>query len=152
MLSEKKLSQRYERLFNQLQELLNKTEDKVSHMATVTAILHHKMPLFFWTGFYILKNDNLVVGPYQGPLACQVLVEKKGVCWAGVLEQKTIIVPDVHKFPGHISCDSRSNSEIVVPLINNKESVWAILDIDSLDFNYFSQIDKEWLEKIVKLI
>ena len=152
MLSEKKLSQRYERLFKQLQELLKKTEDTVSHMATVTAILHYKMPRFFWTGFYILKNGRLVVGPYQGPLACQVLGEKKGVCWAGVLEQKTIIVPDVHNFPGHIACDSRSNSEIVVPLINSKGSVWAILDIDSRDFNFFSQVDKEWLEKIIKLI
>ncbi len=152
MLSGKKLSQRYERLFKQLQELLKKTEDTVSHMATVIAILHHKMPRFLWTGFYVLKNDLLIVGPYQGPLACQVLGEKKGVCWASVLEQKTIIVPDVHKFPGHIACDSRSNSEIVVPLINSKGSVWAILDIDSRDFNFFSQVDKEWLEKIVTLI
>lgn len=146
------LKNRYQRIYNQLQELLDKTENKIARMATVAALLHSKMPQFFWTGFYILSDGELIVGPYQGPLACQVLEKKKGVCWAGVLGEKTIIVPDVHKFPGHIPCDSRSNSEIIVPLFNNLGRVWSVLDIDSQKFNTFSEVDKEWLEKIVKLI
>lgn len=146
------LEKRYMRIFQQLQELLQKTENLIARFATVTAILHHKMPHFFWTGFYILKDGELIVGPYQGPLACQVLEKKKGVCWAGILQKETIIVPDVHKFPGHIACDSRSNSEIVIPLFNNDNQAWAVLDVDSLKFDTFSDTDKEWLEKIVGLI
>ncbi len=152
MLNEESLKRRYERVYHQLQELLLKTENKAARMATVAALLHHKMPQFFWTGFYILTEGELIVGPYQGPLACQVLKKKKGVCWAGILQAKTIIIPDVHKFPGHIVCDSRSNSEIVVPLFNKEKEVWAVLDVDSRKLNTFSYIDKEWLEKIVKLI
>lgn len=152
MLTEESLKRRYERIYNQLQELLLKTENTIARMATVAALLHHKMPQFFWTGFYILAEGELIVGPYQGPLACQVLEKKKGVCWAGILQEKTIVVPDVHKFPGHIPCDSRSNSEIVVPLFNKEKEVWAVLDVDSQKLNTFSDIDKEWLERIVKLI
>ena len=102
----------------------------------------------------MLIDEELTIGPYQGPLACQVLEKKKGICWAGLEQKKTIIVPDVHKFPGHIACDSRSNSEIVVPLLdlNKDNQAWAVLDVDSQKFNAFSEIDKDWLEKIVKLI
>jgi len=121
-------------------------------MATVASLLHHKMPHFFWTGFYVLREGNLVVGPYQGPLACQVLEKNKGVCWAGVKGKKTIIVPDVHKFPGHIACDSRSNSEIVVPLSDDNGRIWAVLDVDSRRLDAFSDVDREWLEKIANLI
>jgi len=121
-------------------------------MATVIALLHHKMPYYFWTGFYILIGGELVVGPYQGPLACQVLEKNKGVCWAAVERKEVIIVPDVHKFPGHIPCDSRSNSEIVIPLFDKKNEVWAVLDVDSRKFDAFSEVDKEWLIKLVKLI
>jgi GAF domain-containing protein len=121
-------------------------------MATIAALLHNKMPHFFWTGFYLLEAGELVVGPYQGSLACMVLEKKKGVCWAGILRRMTIIVPDVHKFPGHIACDSRSNSEIVVPLFDEKNKAWSVLDVDSQNFNAFSEVDKEWLEKIVRLI
>jgi GAF domain-containing protein len=149
---EKKLARRYERIFHQLEDLLLKTDNKTARMATVAALLHHKMPHFFWTGFYILTAGELVVGPYQGPLACQVLEKNKGVCWAGVQDRKAIIVPNVHEFPGHIPCDSRSNSEIVIPLFNEKTEVWAILDVDSQKFDAFSEIDKEWLLRIVKLI
>jgi len=149
---DKKLFQRYQRIFHQLEGLLPKTENKIARMATVAALLHHKMPHYFWTGFYIINTGELVVGPYQGPLACQVLEKKKGACWAGVESKEAIIVPDVHKFPGHIPCDSRSNSELVVPLFDEKNEVWAILDVDSLKFDAFSEIDKEWLKKIVRLI
>ena len=145
-------ARRYQRLFLQIQDLINKTSDTVARMATIAAVLHHKMPHFFWTGFYLLKEGNLVVGPYQGPVACQVLEGKKGVCWAGIRAGKTIIVPDVHKFPGHIACDSRSNSEIVVPLRRNDGTPWGVLDVDSRNLDDFSEIDQEWLEKIVDLI
>jgi len=149
---EKNLARRYKRILHQLEDLLLKTDNKTARMATVAALLHHKMPHFFWTGFYILTAGELVVGPYQGPLACQVLEKNKGVCWAGVQDRKVIIVPNVHEFPGHIPCDSRSNSEIVIPLLNENNEVWAILDVDSQKFDAFSETDKEWLLRIVKLI
>lgn len=146
------LAQRYQRIHAQLQELFQKTENKIGRMATAAALLHHKMPHFFWTGFYIMSMGDLAVGPYQGALACLVLEKKKGVCWVGVMKKKTIVVPDVHKFPGHIACDASSNSEIVVPLFTPDKKVWAVFDVDSREFNAFSDIDKEWLEKIVALI
>lgn len=146
------LTRKYQRIRSQLEPLLGKTANKVARMATIASLLHHKMPHFFWTGFYLLDKGELIVGPYQGSLACLVLEKKKGVCWAGILSRKTIIVPDVHKFPGHIACDSRSNSEIVVPLFNKKNEVWGVLDVDSRRFDAFSDVDREWLEKIVKLI
>lgn len=146
------LSKRYERIYHQLQVLFKKTKNKFSRMATVASILHYKMPHYFWTGFYFLDKGELLIGPYQGTLACLVLEKKRGVCWTGVLSQKTVVVPDTHKFRGHIACDSRSNSEIVVPLFDAKGKVWAVLDVDSRRFNAFSEIDREWLEKIVRLI
>jgi L-methionine (R)-S-oxide reductase len=152
MTDKEHLAKRYERIYNQLQELLTKTENKVARMATAAALLHHKMPHFFWTGFYILVEGKLIVGPYQGPLACQILEKKKGVCWTGVERKETVVVPDVHKFPGHIACDSRSNSEIVVPLFNPDDQVWGVLDADSRKFDAFSEVDRDWLERIVKLI
>jgi len=152
MIKDKNLSRRYERIFHQLEDLLPKTANKVARMASVAALLHHKMPQYSWTGFYIVTAGDLVVGPYQGPLACQVLEKNKGVCWTGVKRRKVIIVPDVHKFPGHIPCDSLTNSEIVIPLFNKKNEVWAILDVDSRKFDAFSEIDEEWLKKIVRLI
>ena len=152
MTDKEHLAKRYERIYNQLQDLLAKTENKIARMATAAALLHHKMPHFFWTGFYILVEGELIVGPYQGPLACQILEKKKGVCWTGVERKETVVVPDVHKFPGHIACDSRSNSEIVVPLFNPEDQVWGVLDADSRKFDAFSEVDRDWLERIVKLI
>ena len=152
MADKENLEKRYKRIYDQLRELVLKTENKIARMATIAAILHHKMAQFFWTGFYILIDGELIIGPYQGPLACQILEKEKGVCWAGVTSKKTIIAPDVHKFPGHVACDSRSNSEIVVPLIDKENQVWGVLDVDSRKFDAFSESDKKWLEKIVKLI
>jgi len=143
---------RYARIFQQLQELLSETDNKTARMATVAALLHHKMPHFFWTGFYVLVGGELTAGPYQGPLACLVLETGKGVCWAGIKREETIIVPDVHTFPGHIACDSRANSEIVVPVFDEKHQPWAVLDVDSRKRDAFSETDREWLEKIVELI
>jgi L-methionine (R)-S-oxide reductase len=142
---------RYSRIFEQLQELLIKTDYNIARMSTITAVLHHKMDYCFWTGFYLLVDGELIVGPYQGPLACQKLEKNKGVCWAGINKKATIVVPDVHKFPGHIACDSRSNSEIVVPLIKDN-IVYGVLDVDSKTFNSFDDIDAKWLEKICSLI
>ncbi len=152
MPADKKLEDRYKRIYDQLHSLVHSTDDPISRMATVAALLHHKMPHFLWTGFYILRKGTLTVGPYQGPLACQVLEKNKGVCWAGILRRSPIIVPDVHQFPGHIACDKRSNSEIVIPLFDRVGNPWAVLDVDSRKLDAFSEVDSKWLHKIVKLI
>jgi L-methionine (R)-S-oxide reductase len=146
------LTARYGRIYNQLESLLRNTGNGVSRMATVAALLHHKMPHFFWTGFYVLDEGKLIVGPYQGPLACQVLEKNKGVCWAGIIRRSAVVVPDVQKFPGHIACDSRSRAEIVIPLLDRHNKPWAVLDVDSKKRGAFSEMDKLWLEKIVGLI
>jgi len=142
---------RYERVITQLEGLLTKTGDPVARMATIAAILSHKFDFFFWCGFYRVQEDKLVVGPYQGPVACQVL-QGAGVCWTSVNQKQSIIVPDVHKFPGHIACDSRSNSEIVIPVLDKNSTIVAVLDIDSTAFNSFDEIDRINLEKIAALV
>jgi L-methionine (R)-S-oxide reductase len=141
---------RYNRLFMQLSDLLRKSPNLNSRMSTINAVLHHKMDYYFWTGFYLLDKGDLTVGPYQGPVACQLLEKNKGVCWAAVNQKETIVVADVHKFPGHIACDSRSNSEIAIPVINSDDVIIGVLDVDSRDYNSFDEIDKVWLEKIVQ--
>lgn len=147
-----KKEKRYERLFGQTVDLLKEREYPVARMATIAAVLHHKMENFFWTGFYLLEDGELIVGPYQGPVACILLKKDTGVCWAGVNQAKTIVVPDVHDFPGHIACDSRSRSEIVVPVKNSGGEIIAVLDVDSKDLASFDEIDAKWLEKIVGLL
>lgn len=142
---------RYSRILEQLEELLRDRPNLTARMSTVIAVLHNKMDGFFWTGFYLLDNGELIVGPYQGSLACIRLKKDTGVCWAGINRGETIVVPDVHQFPGHIACDSRSNSEIVVPLRDNEGRILGVLDIDSKEFNSFDEVDAEWLEKILKL-
>ncbi len=143
---------RYERIHQQLKELLTATDNRISRMATIAAVLHHKMDGYFWTGFYLLSNGNLFVGPYQGPVACQVLAKDTGVCWTGINQGKTIIVPDVEQFPGHIACDSRSRSEIVVPVRNKEGLIIAVLDVDSKHLEQFDETDAAGLEKIIGLI
>lgn len=147
-----KKSGRYEQVYDQLLDLLESNHDRVAAMATVTAVLHHKFKYFFWTGFYLLYNGELIVGPYQGPLACIKLKKDTGVCWAGINRKETIVVPNVHEFPGHIACDSRSNSEIVIPLRDKSGKIIGVLDVDSTGFNAFDDGDKEGLERIVGLI
>jgi GAF domain-containing protein len=142
---------RYQRLFVQLQELLAKSPDNTAAMATISSVLFNKMEYYFWCGFYRVQENRLIVGPYQGPPACQVL-EGRGVCLAAVEQNKTLVVPDVHQFPGHIACDSRSNSEIVVPVRNHKGEIYAVLDVDSKDFSSFDEIDALYLEKITGLL
>jgi len=145
-------AERYERITGQLAELFLKTDDPLARMATAVALLHHKMPHFFWTGFYLLQEDALLVGPYQGPLACAVLDGSEGVCWAGVEREETLIVPDVHAFPGHVACDSRSQSEIVVPLRDAGGDVVGVLDVDSDRPDAFGEADRAGLERIVAMI
>ncbi|NOZ12579.1 MAG: GAF domain-containing protein [Acidobacteria bacterium] len=143
---------RYNRIAEQLRELLRKDGDIISKMSTVTAVLHGKMPHFFWTGFYRLVGDKLIAGPYQGPVACQTLDPAKGVCRACVSRNESIIVPDVSLFPGHIACDSRSKSEIVVPVHDHCGNIVAVLDVDSDRLNSFDECDRGGLEKIVRLL
>ncbi len=122
-------------------------------MSTIIAVLHHKMNTFFWTGFYLLQeNGELLVGPYQGTLACIKLKKNTGVCWAAINNAVTVVVPDVHKFPGHIACDTASKSEIVVPLKDKAGNIIGVLDVDSTELNSFDETDREGLEKIVSLI
>ncbi len=146
------LTARYERIAEQLAGLFTKTPDPTARMATTVAVLHHKMPHFFWTGFYRLQGEELLVGPYQGPLACAVLERPEGVCWAGVTRGQSILVPDVEKYPGHVACDSRSRSEVVVPLRDAQGTIVGVLDVDSAERDAFSTIDVAGLEAIVKLI
>ena len=146
------LASRYERIHDQLVELFTKNNDPVARMATISALLHHKMPHFFWTGFYRLIEDKLVVGPYQGPLACAILDGPEGVCWASVNREESVIVPDVHAFEGHVACDARSQSEIVVPVRDETGKITAVLDVDSDQPDSFSEVDQAGLEKIVALV
>ncbi len=147
-----RLAGRYERIHSQLIELFKNNDDPVARMATICALLHHKMPPFFWTGFYRLEAGRLVVGPYQGPLACAVLDAPEGVCWAAMRGKKTIIVPDVHAFDGHVACDERSKSEIVVPVREPAGNIMAVLDVDADELDVFSETDQVGLEQIVGLV
>lgn len=143
---------RYSRIYNQLTELLKKSNDLNARLSTVAAVLHHKMDYFFWTGFYLLNEGKLVVRSYQGPVACQVLEKGRGVCWAAINQGESIVVEDVHLFQGHIACDSRSNSEIVVPWRSKNGEIMGVLDVDSKEIASFDEVDREWLERIVGLI
>jgi L-methionine (R)-S-oxide reductase len=147
-----KKENRYSRIYEQLSELVLKSNSPAARMATIIAVLHHKMDTFFWTGFYLIENGEMTVNMYQGPVACQILEKNKGVCWAAFNKKETIVVEDVHQFPGHIACDARSNSEIVVPLKNGEDAVIGVLDIDSREKSAFDEVDARWLEKILELI
>lgn len=143
---------RYERITNQLAELTEKPGTPLSRMATIAAVLHHKFDHFFWTGFYLLEDERLIVGPYQGPVACQELVKGKGVCWAAIMRDSAVIVPDVTKFPGHIACDPRSRSEITLPVKDSNNTIRAVLDIDSNKPDQFDDTDSHFLFNIIYLI
>ena len=151
-MQDKKKEGRYARIQVQLEELLVKTEDPLARMASVCAVLHHKMDYYFWTGFYLFKSGKLVVGPYQGPVACQELEKDKGVCWAALNKGTPVLVKDVHAFPGHLSCDSRSKSEITLPVYNQEKEIVAIFDVDSDQLDSFSEVDQLALTRIMELI
>ena len=143
---------RYERVAAQLGELFEATRDPAARMATAAALLHAKLPGFFWTGWYLLRDGDLTVGPYQGPLACLVLKSHTGVCWAAVDGGESVVVPDVHAFAGHIACDPRSRSEIVVPLRDRRGAVVGVLDVDSKELAHFDETDRTGLEAVAALI
>ena len=151
-MEENKKKGRYARIHKQLGSLLAKTEDPLARMASICAVLHHKMDHFFWTGFYLVKSGKLVVGPYQGPVACQELEKDKGVCWAALNGAVPVLVADVHSYPGHISCDSRSKSEITLPVFNQNGEIVAIFDVDSDSLNSFTELDQLALTGIMELI
>lgn len=149
---DEKKAARYQRIYEQLLGILQKSEDPWARMATINALLYHKMQGFFWVGFYLVKGEKLIVGPYQGPVACLELPQGKGVCRASINSGKSLVIPDVHDFPGHIACDSRSKSEIVIPVRNDRGIITSVLDIDSDRIGNFDDTDREQLEKIVALI
>ena len=152
LMDDRKKEGRYQRIYAQLDELLLKTGDPLARMASICAVLHHKMDHYFWTGFYLYKEGKLIVGPYQGPVACQELAKDKGVCWSALNAQEPVVVPDVHAFPGHIACDSRSKSEITLPVFDRQRRIKAIFDVDSDRFNSFNKVDQSQLETIIELI
>ncbi|OJJ18305.1 GAF domain-containing protein [marine bacterium AO1-C] len=140
----------YESLIPQVKALIHGEPDMVANMANTVAAIKQTFD-FFWIGFYVTREDQLVLGPFQGPIACTRIRFDKGVCGASYTEKKTIIVPDVDQFPGHIACSSDSKSEIVVPVIKAGE-VKMVLDVDSDKVNDFSEVDQAGLEQIAQLI
>ena len=138
----------YKKLCNQIESLAEASGDMVAIMANASAILFDAMPDINWAGFYIVKDDALIVGPFQGKVACVRIERGRGVCGTSWAEDATMLVPDVHAFPGHIACDSASNSEIVIPIHASGEVI-AVLDIDSPNLNRFSKQDKLGLEEFV---
>ena len=141
----------YEELLNEVKSFIQDENDKIACMANVAALIHERFG-FWWTGFYRVIGEELVLGPFQGPVACTRIHKGRGVCGTSWNEARTVIVPNVHEFPGHIACSSLSNSEIVVPVFDECGNVTGVLDIDSRDFDTFDETDAEWLEKICRLI
>ena len=143
-------AEKYALLYKQIVALVEGENDTIANMANIAAMIHHTFG-FWWTGFYRVMGDELVLGPFQGPLACSRIAYGRGVCGTAWKEQQTQVVPDVERFPGHIACSSLSRSEIVVPVWSNSEIV-AVLDIDSEHLATFDTTDQEWLEKILQLL
>ena len=140
----------YESLIPQIKALLEGETDLVANLANIAAALKEQFG-WFWVGFYLVKEEVLVLGPFQGPVACTRITINRGVCGSSWATAKTLIVPDVAAFPGHIACSSLSKSEIVVPIIVN-EKVMGLLDVDSDQLNHFDSIDQQFLEEIIALI
>ena len=143
-----KKEERYQELSKQISALVEGETDIISIMANVSAAIHETMG-FFWTGFYIVKDNELRLGPFQGSVACMHIPFGRGVCGTSWQRKSTVIVPDVEEFPGHIACSSLSRSEIVVPVFDTNGNVTAVLDIDSRELNTFDEVDQCWLERIV---
>lgn len=142
--------ERYQSLIPQIAALLNGETDFIANLANVSAALKEQFN-FFWVGFYLVKNEQLVLGPFQGPVACTRIAFDKGVCGAAWARNETLIVPDVEQFPGHIACSSLSRSEIVLPLVK-EDKVIAVLDVDSELLDSFDEIDEKYLKEIIALI
>lgn len=140
----------YESLIPQIKGLLEGETDLIANLANVVAALKEQFQ-WFWVGFYLVKNEELVLAPFQGPVACTRITKGRGVCGTAWKEKSTLIVPDVNQFPGHIACSSISKSEIVIPILKQNEVI-GVLDIDSNSYNTFDQTDKKYLQMIVELI
>ena len=143
--------EQYKLLVSQIASLIDGERDMIAVMSNVAAAIHQTMG-FWWTGFYRVVGDELVLGPFQGPVACMHIPYGKGVCGTAWQRAETVIVPDVEQFPGHIACSSESKSEIVVPVFGSNNAVVAVLDIDSEKLNTFDDIDCKYLEKICRMI
>jgi L-methionine (R)-S-oxide reductase len=142
--------EQYRWLLPQVEGLLTGETDLVANMANVSAALKEQFN-FLWVGFYLVKNDELVLGPFQGPVACTRITKGRGVCGTSWAENKTLIVPDVEKFPGHIACSSLSRSEIVIPMVKQQEVI-GVLDVDSKDLDTFDETDAKYLSQIISMI
>jgi GAF domain-containing protein len=140
----------YESILSQITGLIEGEADMIANLANITAALKEQFN-WFWVGFYLVKENELVLAPFQGPVACTRIKKGRGVCGTSWAQAKTLIVPDVEKFPGHIACSSLSRSEIVVPIIRNAEVI-GVLDVDSEKLSAFNEVDQQYLEKIVALI
>lgn len=152
IISEGGKSNRYPVLYDQIKAVIKNEYDIIADMANIAAMIHQTFG-FLWTGFYRVVGEELVLGPFQGPMACSRIGFGKGVCGTAWKEGRTVIVPDVDAFPGHIACSSDSRSEIVVPVFSKDgDEVTAVLDIDSIETATFDDTDREWLEKIASLI
>lgn len=143
--------EQYTLLSKQLDALLEGENDLIANLSNASALLNQFLDNINWVGFYLMRDGELVLGPFQGLPACVRIAVGKGVCGTAVSKKETIVVEDVHKFPGHIACDAASNSEIVIPIIKNDE-VLGVLDIDSPSLNRFSEVDREGLEQFVKVL
>ena len=143
--------EKYKLLVSQIASLIDGESDQIAVMANVSAAIHQSMG-FWWTGFYRVIGDELVLGPFQGPVACMHIPYGKGVCGTAWQRAATVIVPDVEQFPGHIACSSESRSEIVVPVFGPEGKVIAVLDIDSTQLSTFDDTDRHYLEQICSLI
>jgi len=140
----------YQSLISQIKALVEGEPDLIANLANITAALKEQFN-WLWVGFYVVKNEELVLGPFQGQIACTRIRYGKGVCGTSWQQAATLIVPDIEKFSGHIACSSLSKSEIVIPIIRNQQVV-AVLDIDSMEYSQFDDIDKLYLEQLVELI
>jgi GAF domain-containing protein len=144
-------SQKYQMLVSQIASLIEGEADQIAVMSNVAAAIHQEMK-FWWTGFYRVVGEELLLGPFQGPVACMHIPFGRGVCGTAWQRQQTVVVPDVDQFPGHIACSSQSRSEIVVPVFSPDGKVTAVLDIDSEKLATFDDVDRQYLEQICKLI
>jgi len=138
----------YEELLREVESVLDGERDPIVWMASLSCLIKQKLG-FFWVGFYRMVDGRLRIGPYQGTLGCLRIELNKGVCGTAAVKQQTILVPDVHKFPGHIACDANSESEIVVPVFDREERLRGVLDIDSDKLDDFRPVDRHYLEKLV---
>lgn len=143
--------EQYKQLTSQIRSLIEGETDAVAVMSNVAAAIHQTMG-FWWTGFYRVAGDELVLGPFQGPVACMHIPFGRGVCGTAWKRAETVVVPDVEQFPGHIACSSESRSEIVVPVFGHDNTVVAVLDIDSRELNTFDETDRQYLEEICQML